>query len=45
MQFKATAQLSFGISLQGRRAKGVFFHAIYWLWQGVRQYVRAHFRH
>ena len=24
MQFKATAQLSFGISLQGRRAKGAF---------------------
>ena len=45
MIIKATAQISFGISLQGRRAKGVFVKAYYRIRQGVRQFVRAHFRH
>ena len=45
MNLKIVAQLSFGISLQGRRAKGVIVRAYYRLQQGVRQFVRAHFRH
>ena len=44
MIIKVNAQISFGISLQGRRAKGVFVKAYYRLQQGVRQFVRAHFR-
>ena len=44
MNIKVNAQISFGISLQGRRAKGVFVRAYYRIQQGVRQFVRAHFR-
>ena len=44
MLLKVDAHLSFGLSLQGRRAKVVLVRAYHRVRRGVKQFVKAHFR-